>query len=488
MAGRRGARRARRSAMAHWQLLLLAAAAGNPPGQPNPHRLFSSNPLAGLPALRQVHHSFGNCRASELGSPWPGCPYAVDSQSALQQDFARITHAWPLEIGWGGGFHLQRDDAGNPLWDEAAFESSQNKTEVVEAVRLCAKVADRGGHAQLTVTFSPWSMYWGSSVRPTASAAAKRVAASQCPRRSQCDPTVRGPSEELELEWYRRRLANISAWMEETNAALGTNVTIGGVLLDCEVFLIDQSNQTMQVALTRKHDLVYNVSRMFCHESDNCTVQQYNRGTQGYQMTLDHDRIPTSVEHWPGYARCDPKTGFRGGLGDTYGTSLYTLPEYEGTRLHYRQTVAEQMRCESVGIRHVTPWLWIGGGYRRVVVPGRPGAASGDMLWDYSLAYSWMIGREIADPFYSTFPDRYAPWSRAQAVVLFPNPFSPAGMTEPPLFHQENGTLKRPGDIRSSVILKHLVGYVLGAANIVDRINNTINTVLPPPPPREQHT
>jgi hypothetical protein len=53
-------------------------------------------------------------------------------------------------------------------------------------------------------------------------------------------------------------------------------------------------------------------------------------------------------------------------------------------------------------------------------------------------------------------------------------------MTEPPQFHRENGTLKHPGDIRSSVILKHLTAYVLGAANVVDRVNNTINTVLPP--------
>ena len=35
----------------------------------------------------------------------------------------------------GGGFRLERDAAGNPLWDEAAFESSQNKTEVEEAVK-----------------------------------------------------------------------------------------------------------------------------------------------------------------------------------------------------------------------------------------------------------------------------------------------------------------------------------------------------------------
>ena len=41
-------------------------------------------------------------------------------------------------------------------------------------------------------------------------------------------------------------------------------------------------------------------------------------------------------------------------------------------------------------------------------------------------------------------------------------------MTEPPQFHRENGTLKHPGDIRSSVILKHLTAYVLGAANVVE--------------------
>ena len=56
-----------------------------------------------------------------------------------------------------------------------------------------------------------------------------------------------------------------------------------------------------------------------------------------------------------------------------------------------------------------------------MVVSGRPGGASGDMQWDYSLAYSWMIGRELADPFYSSKPDRYAPWGHARVVVLFPN-------------------------------------------------------------------
>ena len=92
---------------------------------------------------------------------------------------------------------------------------------------------------------------------------------------------------------FRRRLLNISAWVTETNAALGSSVTIGGVLLDCEVFYINQNNQTLQVALARKHDLVYNVSREVCLEANNCTVEQYNRGTQGYQMT-----VPTCPHIW----------------------------------------------------------------------------------------------------------------------------------------------------------------------------------------------
>jgi hypothetical protein len=279
--------------------------AGNPPGQPNPHLLFSANPLAGLPSLPKVHHTFGNCRASQLGSPWPGCPFPVDSHDPLQLDFARITHAWPLEVGWGGGFHLARDADGNPIWDEAAFAAAQNRTEVEEAVKLCAKA-----NATLTITAFPWSLYWGSGVRPTASAAAKRVAKAQCPSPHACDPTVRGVAEELELRWYRRRLQNISAWVADTNRQIGSNVTIGGILLDCEQFYIDQSNHTQQVALARKHDLVYNVSREFCPAAGGCVVEQYNRGTQSLgEMTLDHTRIPTGEMSWPGFPRCDPATG-----------------------------------------------------------------------------------------------------------------------------------------------------------------------------------
>jgi hypothetical protein len=79
---------------------------------------------------------------------------------------------------------------------------------------------------------------------------------------------------------------------------------------------------------------------------------------------------------WPGYPACR-------GLGDTFATSLYTVPEYEATRESYRRTVANAQACN---VSWVTPWLWLGGGERRIVDEHHDGDTSGDALWDYDLA------------------------------------------------------------------------------------------------------
>lgn len=71
----------------HPLLLAAAAALAASSGAPN------YNPLAGLAALPKVHHSFGMCN-HWTEKPSAGCPFPVDSSSPLQQDFARITHAW----------------------------------------------------------------------------------------------------------------------------------------------------------------------------------------------------------------------------------------------------------------------------------------------------------------------------------------------------------------------------------------------------------
>ena len=78
------------------------------------------------------------------------------------------------------------------------------------------------------------------------------------------------------MQWHRRRLQNISAWVAETNAELGSHGRIGAILIDCEQFYIDQGNQTLQEALARKHDLIYTASLEFCPVGE-CTIEQYNR-------------------------------------------------------------------------------------------------------------------------------------------------------------------------------------------------------------------
>ena len=319
--------------------------------------------LAGLPPLPKAHHSFGMCRPGPAGvMPWKDCALPVDSDSALQLEFARITRAWAVDIAFNAGGHPDHNAAGEPVWSDEIVAATENKTEIVEAVKLCAKA-----NASLSVNYSPWAYWWGSSPL-------------YCPTGpSNCDPTIGGIGEELELRFFRTRLAHIDEWISETNALLGSTVRIGAILLDSERFYINWQNETQLAALTRKDDLIYNVSHEYCNGS--CTIEQYNRGTINQEKTMAKpaEGIPAddAWTPWPGYPACR-------GLGDTFATSLYTIPEYEATREAYRRTFANAQACN---ISWVTPWLWLGGGERRIVNEHHDGDTSGDMLWDYDLAY-----------------------------------------------------------------------------------------------------
>ena len=221
------------------------------------------------------------------------------------------------------------------MWNQTLVNATQNRTEVAETVKLCAKA-----NASIAVNYSPWGNWWTTHV----------------PRlwNQRGDPTVRGVGEEQELRYFRFRLASISQWIGEVNAELGASVHIGAVLLDSESYYINWSNETQLAALQRKHDLMYNVSREFCDAQLGCTVEQYNRGTINPIFTLAKpaEGIPAddAWTPWPGYPKCR-------GLGDTFATSLYSVPEYETTRETYRRTV---QNAEACNISFVTPWIWLG--------------------------------------------------------------------------------------------------------------------------------
>ena len=81
------------------------------------------NPLADLPPLERTHHSWPICRDGVASSPWPT---PIDSSNEAMADHARITHAFPLSVAFGGQWEHKQP------WPF-------NHTELREAVRLCAR-------------------------------------------------------------------------------------------------------------------------------------------------------------------------------------------------------------------------------------------------------------------------------------------------------------------------------------------------------------
>ena len=105
-----------------------------------------------------------------------------------------------------------------------------------------------------------------------------------------------------------------------------------------------------------------------------------------------------------------------------------------------------------------------------------------EKAWDYGYEYSWLLGREIADPFFAKNPSKFAPWNYAKRVCLYPSVFETV-LTAP--LNTSNGT--------STLIMMHFVAYVLGAAGIEQLPPPTLKTtdeasrhvpVGAPPPPR----
>jgi hypothetical protein len=104
--------------------------------------------------------------------------------------------------------------------------------------------------------------------------------------------------------------------------------------------------------------------------------------------------------------------------GEYYSCSLYRVPEILTTRETFRRAAA---LADAAGVEEVTPWVALASGYRRT--PTDMSVWSFD--WRYDLSYSWQLGAEINNPWYSKPErrERFAPWNRAKVVVFYPEPF-----------------------------------------------------------------
>jgi hypothetical protein len=391
------------------------------------------NPLAGLPPLRVTHHSWPICRDGLQSGVQ--CQLPIDSNNPVLVDYARITGAIPLSVAYGC------------QW-EAKQPWPLNATEIFEAVKICHLAGTAGksagtGSPGISLNYSPWFAYWNPHCK------------------DHCDPTnVTGEAEEM--SFYQGRLEEIKHLIDEANHLLTTTsinnatygdskggpppaVRVSALLLDSEKLqgwgASGRDNVTIKAAITRKHNLMYNASKAVFPDA---TVEQYDKGTIEDEKGMSKTGTSEAWAPWSVYTLDEQ--------GDSFATSLYSVPEIGQTRQQYRLTVQNAV---AHNVSSVTPWIALGSGYRRGITNTSLGSNYWDSAWDYGYEYSWILGAEINQPFYAKNPVKFAPWDYAKRAVFYPSVFEQA-MTVPVVTPHGNSTL----------IFLHFLAYVRGAAGV----------------------
>ena len=77
-------------------------------------------------------------------------------------------------------------------------------------------------------------------------------------------------------------------------------------------------------------------------------------------------------------------------LTDSYGTSLYSIPEIGYTRDAFRKTVAN---AQKHGVFDVVPWLALGCGFQRTVKNGNGGFGDGTTTLNFDWNYEYICER-----------------------------------------------------------------------------------------------
>jgi hypothetical protein len=286
---------------------------------------------------------------------WP-LPFDNLSDELFHQ-YVRLTHAASLSGEW--------------------FKPAQ----VDRSVAACAKVnaADPKIRASLAVNYSPWHRRFGEDL----------------------PPTDVGPPHREELDHLRNRMEMFRDLLQEANRKYDTSVEVTAILFDSERFRAKDDDTVWNEAITSKHDAAYDVVRDVFPKA---RIEWYSRGA------VQPGSSPTG---WSParYLTLEEK-------GESFGCSLYRVPEIGYTRETYRRTARN---ARDHGYDEVTPWIALASGYRR-----QPDSfQEWSYNWDYDLIYSWELGREVNRAWFGVDEraDRFAPWHMARVVVFYPEPF-----------------------------------------------------------------
>ena len=275
----------------------------------------------------------------------------------LLHEYVRLTHAVSLSGEWGKPEQVDR------------------------AVSICKQVnvAKPKILASIGINYSVWHRRFGKDLPPTDT----------------------GPTHQAELEYLKTRMEAMRTALAEGNRKHDTDVTITTVLFDSERFHIRAGDSEWNQAITAKYNAAYDIVRTVFPK---VRIEWYARGS------VHPSASPTGWSQAT-YFALDEK-------GDSFGCSLYQVPEIGYTREIFRRTARN---AEQHGCTEVTPWIALASGYRRQT--DQYDAWSLD--WNYDLIYSWKLGAEINHAWFGA-PERharFAPWDKAKIAVFYPEPF-----------------------------------------------------------------
>jgi hypothetical protein len=216
-------------------------------------------------------------------------------------------------------------------------------------------------------------------------------------------PTDTGPTHQAELEHLQSRMGFVRDAIAAANQKHDADIAMTAVLFDSEHFYTRADDEVWNKALTQKYDAAYDtVHRVF----PKVRIEWYARGAI-------HPGASATGWGMASYFALDEK-------GESFGCSLYQVPEIGYTREIFRRTAknAEQHGCDKV-----TPWIALASGYRRQTDKFHEFTLD----WNYDLIYSWQLGLEINQPWFGVAErsERFAPWHKAKIAIFYPAPFDP---------------------------------------------------------------
>ena len=304
----------------------------------------------------------------------PLSDYEIDVKLRELKPLPKVHHFWPLSP------HLKISD--KRLYELARITHTigipcewVKAPQVERYVYTCARLnrTNPPVKASLGVTFVPWHQKFGKGL----------------------PPTDRGASYYEELRHFEQRATLVKRWIEQSNKKYHSNVKVSAVLLDSERLHAKQGDKEWNEGMRQALDAIHTRAQTFF---PGARIEWYGRGIRGFGWKKS--------AYWTGQE-----------IKTSLSCSLYTVPEIEHTRETFRRTCK---LADEIGINEVTPWVALAAGARRNLkgVYYEP-----DLRYD--IIYSYQIGAELNNKWYSARPEVYAPYEYAKVIVFYPGPFNP---------------------------------------------------------------